>query len=242
MVGIILLWVFVVANNYEHSNNCIIKLDGIVIFCEDIEDMPYIHYGTTNSTFGNTYAVPLKPLILLYPNKESEVTISLDYSPGFFATFPKYDESKKWWSVIARPDATLLDDMTWQETYGLFWEGNPGNTQYNTSKWFVIAWNDIREFLYEKLTEIGLNTKEKSDFIMYWYPKLQEYPYVQITFAGEDYTSMAKLNISPKPDALLRVFMVAKPLQKYKEISPQIFEKFERKWFSVVEWGWTILE
>jgi hypothetical protein len=102
--------------------------------------------------------------------------------------------------------------------------------------------SDIREFLYAKLTEIGLNTKEKSDFIMYWYPKLQEYLYVQITFAGKDYTDLAKLDISPKPDSLLRVFMVAKPLTESIQIPEQKLQKFERKGFSVVEWGGTIVE
>lgn len=100
----------------------------------------------------------------------------------------------------------------------------------------------MREFLYEKLTEIGLNTKEKSDFIMFWYPKLQEYPYIQITFAGEDYNQSAPLKITPKPDSLLRVFMVAKPLDTSIVIEPQKLEKFERKGFSVVEWGGTVLE
>lgn len=77
---------------------------------------------------------------------------------------------------------------------------------------------------------------------MYWYPKLQEYPYVQITFAGKDYTDIAKLDISPKPDSLLRVFMVVKPLREFIEIQEQKLHKFERKWFSVVEWGGTIVE
>lgn len=64
---------------------------------------------------------------------------------------------------------------------------------------------------------------------MFWYPKLQDYPYVQITFAGKDYTDSAKLEISPEPDSLLRVFMVAKPLQEFVSIPPQTFPKFERK-------------
>jgi hypothetical protein len=77
---------------------------------------------------------------------------------------------------------------------------------------------------------------------MYWYPKLQEYPYVQITFAGEDYSQGAPLKITPKPDSFLRVFMVAKPLDVPIQIEPQTLEKFERKGFSVVEWGGTILK
>ncbi len=68
-----------------------------------------------------------------------------------------------------------------------------------------------------------------SDFIMYWYPRLQGYPYVQITFAGDEYTDIAKLQITPEPDTLLRVFMLAKPLDEFREIPAQKIEKFERK-------------
>lgn len=182
-----------------------------------------------------------KPLILLYPETEQEVSVELEYTPGFSATFPEYDNSKKGWSITASPDGTLLDHTTKQETYWLFWEGNSTDSEFDLSKGWIVASRDLRNFFYEKLTEIGLNTKEKSDFIMYWYPKLQEYPYVQITFAGEDYNQSAPLKITPKPDSLLRVFMVAKPLDTPKAVEPQKLEKFERKGFSVVEWGGTII-
>ncbi len=188
-------------------------------------------------------SVPLKPLILLYPQKEMDIDISLNYSPGFSATFPEYGTKKQGWSVVATPESIIKDKGTGMETYGLFWEGKEMNQDhFDLSRGFVIKGSEIREFLYEKLREMGLTTKEYSDFIMFWYPKLQEYPYIQITFAGNDYTDTAKLTITPTPDSMLRVFMVAKPLSEYKEVPPQKIEKFERKGFSVVEWGGTILE
>ncbi|MDD2916451.1 MAG: hypothetical protein PHH70_01260 [Candidatus Gracilibacteria bacterium] len=183
-----------------------------------------------------------KPLILLYPPSDTPLDVNLEYTPGFSATFPQYSSSIHGWSVVAHPDGTLIDKNTHQETYGLFWEGNPSSTNWDMSHGSVVRGSDVRDFLYGKLTEMGLNTKEKSDFIMYWYPKLQNYPYVQITFAGKDYTDRAKLDITPKPDSLLRVFMVAKPLQRFKEIPEQKMEKFERKGFGVVEWGGTIIQ
>ncbi|MBP9779679.1 hypothetical protein KBD33_03610 [Candidatus Gracilibacteria bacterium] len=183
-----------------------------------------------------------KPLILLYPEYDTPVQVSLEYTPGFSATYPEYDNEIKGWSVLAHPDGTLYNKGTNQDTYGLFWEGNEHSSKYDLSHGFVIKGSDLRNFLYSKLTEIGLNTKEKSDFIMYWYPKLQEYPYIQITFAGKDYADTAKLTISPTPDSLLRVFMVAKPLDSFQSIPEQQIEKFERTGFSVVEWGGTIVQ
>ncbi len=235
----IVLWTgtfgFFGVNYYEHQNNCTLKIT---------KKFPFIICSPDKIPLPSQWndAMPKKPLILLYPPSDTQVNISLEHAPWFSATYPEYDTTKRWWSVLAHPDGTLIDHWTNQDTYGLFWEGNPQSIQYDFSHGFVIKWSELRNFLYTKLTEIGLNTKEKSDFIMYWYPKLQEYPYIQITFAWSDYTDTAKLSISPTPDSLLRVFMVAKPLTEYRNIPPQQFQKFERKWFSVVEWGGTIIQ
>ena len=51
------------------------------------------------------------------------------------------------------------------------------------------------------------------------------------------YTDSAKLNITPVPDSMLRVFMAYVPLEEAVIIEPQQLETFERKGFTVVEWG-----
>lgn len=219
-------------NYYENTNNCTFEYVAI-----DTQLLCISNYKRDLEDFGIK-----KPLILLYPTSDTLINVTLKYAPGFSATYPEYSSEKQGWSVQAHSDGTLKNFSSNQDTYGLFWEGNPWSTIYDLSKSFVIKWSELRNFLYNKLTEIGLNTKEKSDFIMYWYPKLQQYSYIQITFAGKDYTDTAKLNITPTPDSLLRVFMVAKPLSEYKEIPEQKLSKFERKWFSVVEWGGTIVQ
>ncbi|MBP9811736.1 hypothetical protein KBC86_00015 [Candidatus Gracilibacteria bacterium] len=239
----VLITLFIVKlNDYEQNHHCSFRYNSDFGGLGDL----YICYELPASKYQlqpGSYGLQLhKPLILLYPETEQEVSVELEYTPGFSATFPLYDNAKKGWSVTANPDGTLLDHSTNQETYGLFWEGNLTHANYNTSKGWVIKGGEVREFLYEKLTEIGLNTKEKSDFIMFWYPKLQKYPYIQITFAGEDYNQSAPLKITPKPDSLLRVFMVAQPLDAPKKIEPQTLDRFQRKGFSVVEWGGTIVE
>jgi hypothetical protein len=238
-----LLWL----NYYEQQNKCILDISSTIPF---MSCQPKIGCDENDPMHQAPYYFPCdpmpwavyKPLILLYPQSDIQVNISLEYAPWFSATYPEYDGSKKGWSVLAHPDGTLLDSRTHQDTYGLFWEGNPQSNQYDLSHGFVIKWSELRNFLYSKLTEIGLNTKEKSDFIMFWYPKLQEYPYIQITFAWQDYTDTAKLSITPTPDTLLRVFIVAKPLTEYRDIPKQKLKRFERKWFSMVEWGGTIVE
>ena len=80
-----------------------------------------------------------------------------------------------------------------------------------------------------------------NEFIVYWLPRMEHNAYNLITFQGKAYTDTAKLDITPAPDSMLRVFMAYKPLEDSVDIEPQQLETFERKGFTVVEWGGTEL-
>ncbi|MCR5737995.1 MAG: hypothetical protein K6G64_10125 [Eubacterium sp.] len=66
---------------------------------------------------------------------------------------------------------------------------------------------------------------------------MQDNPYNLIKFQGKQYTENAKLRITPRPDSMLRVFMTWKALDKKIDIKEQNLSTFERKGFTVVEWG-----
>ena len=71
------------------------------------------------------------------------------------------------------------------------------------------------------------------------------FPFVFVKFATEEYENSVKLEITPTPDNILRVFVVFKGLDEYIEIKEQdlsYFNDFERKGFTVVEWGGTFIE
>ena len=59
-------------------------------------------------------------------------------------------------------------------------------------------------------------------------------PYNLITFQKEAYEETARLHISPKPDSILRVFMVYTPLAQPVQVE---LNAFERKGFTAVERG-----
>ncbi len=61
--------------------------------------------------------------------------------------------------------------------------------------------------------------------------------YNLITFQGDAYTNSVKLNINPAPDSLLHIFMAYVPFEDAVNIEPQQLNTFERKDFTVVEWG-----
>lgn len=173
-----------------------------------------------------------KPVIYLYPEQETTVSVSLDYAGTLTATYPAYANG---WHITAEPDGTLYDEAGNEYSY-LFWEGE-SKPDYDFSKGFCVAGADTADFLREKLAEIGLTPKEYNEFIVYWMPKMQENPYNLISFQSERYTDTAKLDIDPEPDSVLRVFMAWKPLSKPQTIEPQTFTPFARDGFTVVEWG-----
>ncbi len=46
-----------------------------------------------------------------------------------------------------------------------------------------------------------------------------------------------ELNVNPKPDSMIKVFLSIKKLDTSINIKPQKLEKAERKGFTLVEWG-----
>lgn len=181
-----------------------------------------------------TDAMSEKPVIYLYPEQETAVSVRLDYDGELTCTYPAYQNG---WQVTAQPDGTLLDTDGKEYSY-LFWEGIDSNT-YDMSRGFVVKGEDTAAFLQEKLEILGLTPREYNEFIVYWMPRMQDNAYNLITFQTDAYTEHAKLDITPQPDSILRVFMAYQPLEKPMDIQPQELQGFERKGFTVVEWGGT---
>ena len=179
-----------------------------------------------------------KPVIYLYPTETTEVTVQLTFDGMLTATYPIYDDG---WKVTAYPDGTLINHADGNEYSYLFWEGE-GSHYYDFDEGFVVKGSDTAAFLQETLANIGLLPREYNEFIVYWLPQMQENPYNLISFQGDVYTDSAKLDITPTPDSILRVFMTYKPLDKPVEVPEQFFQPFDRTGFTVVEWGGSVIE
>lgn len=174
-----------------------------------------------------------KPVIYLYPTIEQMVNVKLDYKGKLTCTYPDYNDG---WDVIAKPDGTLTNIADNREYSYLYWEGI-ANNEWDLSKGFVVKGCDTQKFLQEKLAYMGLTPREYNEFIVYWLPILQENAYNFINFAGEDYENIAQLEITPKPDSILRVMMLYKPLKKSIDVEEQELKTFVREGFTVIEWG-----
>ena len=82
-----------------------------------------------------------------------------------------------------------------------------------------------------------MNDKESCDFITYWLPVLKRNKISLYSFQNEEFFKNIEMKIEPKPDSILRIFLSIKKLDKIVDIEEQKLERFERKGFTVVEWG-----
>lgn len=173
-----------------------------------------------------------KPVIYLYPEKETEVSVRLDYDGALTCAYPAYDGA---WTVTAAPDGTLTDEAGQTYNY-LYWEG-AAQTEYDFSQGFCVPGADTAAFLEDALSRLGLTRREANEFIVYWLPRMEPNPYNLIAFQAEAYTDHARLTVTPEPDSLLRVFMAWKPLEAPMDLPTQELPTFKRTGFTVVEWG-----
>ncbi len=190
-----------------------------------------------------------KPVIYLYADEpQIEAHVELELKTGEMTTTWPYavqNGDVYSWDVISCDDGTIFDADGNEYSY-LFWEAKDYGT-HSFDQGFCVAGEDTAEFLRETLSEIGLTPKEYNEFIVYWLPKMQDNAYNIITFEGLDpedaYNTNNRLSVTDEDgneaDSMLRIMMVWKAADEAVEIEAQEFETFERKGFTVVEWGGT---
>ncbi len=182
----------------------------------------------------------LKPIIYLYPEDETEVSIELGYNEKITVSYPEYNDG---WNVIAQTNGDLTDITSNRSLYSLYYESESVVDFEVEEEGFVVSSEDTVEFLEEKLAILGLTEREAEEFIIYWLPKLQENEYNYIRFATEEeIEENMPLTITPEPDTVIRVLMTYKGLDEPIEVEEQELETPERTGFVAVEWGGTEIE
>lgn len=199
----------------------------------------FVEYNGTNGWINGDYLLfeggKEKPVIYLYPTHTMDVSVKVSLTDGFFReTIPESSNGE--WNVTAEPDGTLTDKASGKQYDYIYWE-SADKTEYDWSEGFVVAGCETEDFLKKILPEMGLNEKEYSEFIEYWLPRMEKNKFNLISFQTDCYTDSAKLDVSPKPDSVLRVFMAFKSVSKDYNVPAQKIVPFERKGFTAVEWG-----
>ncbi len=178
-----------------------------------------------------------KPIIYLYPLEKSIIRVAFSEPENIELThtYPVYPEGG--WEVITSPDGTLEDPLTKRMYYALYWEGIT-RQKISVDSGFVVKGEDIIEFLEEKLEKLGLNSIEANEFIIYWLPILEANQYNLIHFATSEWEQIAKLNVAPQPDTVIRFSMLYKEVDEKFEIpEQQLSPRPGRTGFVLVEWG-----
>ncbi len=168
-----------------------------------------------------------KPIIYLYPSKETKVSVKLLKEENLTCSYPKYNSK---WYVLANPNGDLKDLYTGRYLYSLYYE-NKSDIKFDVKRdGFIVKSEDVATFLEEKLAILGLNERETEEFIIYWLPKLESNKYNYIRFATSDEIHQnMPLEINPSPDTVIRILMTYKGLENAIEIEEQKLDNTERK-------------
>lgn len=192
----------------------------------------YIHFSETQIEI-----ICDKPVIYVYPQDTTQISIRLDLKGEIGFTYPNYDIG---WNFIADPDGTI--HMNDKKYHYLFWDGTTAidNSTVDWNEGFIVERDSLVPFFEEKLMLMGLNSKEAEDYITYWCPRMvaNEKNYIHFMF-NEEYNEYAGLEVNPAPDKMFRVFMLWSKAEDNKntQVTPQSIESFERQGFTIVEWG-----
>jgi hypothetical protein len=176
-----------------------------------------------------------KPVIYLYPEKEIEVELKLDFEGEHPFLYPAYNDG---WKFTASPNGDL---KIGESTYNyLFWEANQPDhlSTADLNEGFIVKGENSILFLESKLNAAGFTSKEKADFITFWGPLIQknELNFVRFEF-NEVCDKFAELNITPAPNHVYRMYIFFSPIDEAFEVEEQEIPKMKRDGFTVLEWG-----
>lgn len=172
-----------------------------------------------------------KPVVYLYPEKDTEVSVKV--GANITKSEPEYGNG---WKVLAKRNGELvLNNKTYPY---LFWEGIGFGTYPSIKTGTVVERSKVESTIVSQLSYMGLNQKEIVDFNEFWLPKMPNTKYVRLSWiTTEGMNQLAPLSVSPKPETYIRVFLDFSGSNQKTSIAPQILPKYERKGFTLVEWG-----
>ncbi|EET89415.1 leucine-rich repeat protein [Clostridium carboxidivorans P7] len=173
-----------------------------------------------------------KPNIYLYPQKTEELSVQVTPKGRITKSIPEYNGG---WKVTVDPSGKI------DNTYNFLFYEALINYKFTLDKGWIVNKSSFNEEMNSILTSIGLNSKEKSDFIEYWSKELnwKSSRYAVYYLDPKEISEAIKLNLSKEPDSILRAYFYFVPLKDNEnlEIKKPEIKQFKRNGFTVVEWG-----
>jgi hypothetical protein len=183
----------------------------------------------------NSRPVHKKPIIYIYNELSEKISVSVLYKGDLTTSYPDLTNN---WLVTADKNGVITNLKNGRKHPYLYYEGYANHRVNSIDSGYFIKTDTITQFLENKLDEIGFNFKESTDFITFWLPELKSKKYTVIKFLfNEECDVYSKLEIYPKPDSQIRLMMEFMSIDHKTSIKPQKTIKFDRKPYTVVEWG-----
>lgn len=185
----------------------------------------------------NRYMVE-KPVIYLYSKKEQSFSLEIRTPAHLHFTYPAYNGS---WTGTSSPDGTIrINDSSYPY---LFWDAMLPTESLNPD-WVSadqIKGSEAVNYLEKELSLVGMNQREKTDFITYWAPRMQKWAYVQITWLqNRQIDPLATLKLSPDytQNRIYLLFTGSdQPIEQTLSVKPRLLQPFDRSGNYLVEWG-----
>jgi len=200
--------------------------------------LQYFLFGNSQSGSFNViswYSPECKPAIYLYPEQDTNVHVSV-YPKGFLTyTDPLYP--KGGWDVLAHPDGTLTHEG--KKYPYLYYESKIYDAYIQKpEKGYVVSFDRLGSLYQSILPRLGLNARETREFIEYWKKTLPVSPYYFVgIMSDEAIDRIEPLQISPKPERIIRVRVYFEALDTFKFVQAPVIRTKERSGFTVAEWG-----
>lgn len=183
-----------------------------------------------------------KPIIYLYPEYATEVSVRLEI-PGYVTKSIPHYPVEGWQHILAHPDGTFTyQGAVYNE---LFYETSVPDLIPRKRTGLVIRSRNLAQELPQLLERVGLQGREKTEFIEYWLPRLQalhtEAVFVRL-LTHEEKNLSDKVVIEPQPDTFIEALFEFYPVPAdYQVAEMKLPPVPERNGFTAVEWGGAIM-
>ena len=197
-----------------------------------------------------------KPIILFsgfIENESIQTRIKLDDKLlSFSYVYPQpdmvIDKSCFQWDFTFKDYMNLYNKNLMKSFSYIFWEADIVSLEATSyfdkmlmkNEYFCFNKEEILDKLDTILTKMGMTINERNDMITYWIQKLTLKNYTLLYFMDTDaYNKIAKLEITPEPKQLVRIFMLFKPIEYSVPSKAEIsdLKQINRESNIVLEWG-----
>ena len=150
-----------------------------------------------------------------------DISVQLNIKGSKLTTiYPKFNEKNNTWKVNVNTNGNIkIKDKIYPY---LFWEAESYLIN-EMSEGFIVKDDEAEKFLEEKFKILGLNDKESTDCITFWLPVFLKLSLCN--FQNKNYFKNFELNINPKPETIIRIFLSIKMINSPFQIKEQKLEK-----------------